>query len=365
MKRLFLLLAVIFFFTGTSQSQIEQDFANVPNIHSLTNKCWQFYGTALVSPVNSSNKYLALTPPTVDGSSWIRTPYIHLTSSSKLSFTYQLSEALAIGANRTISVSLLGLDGQATKLQELTVDGTAGTRPFTFTVAAPANEVKRLFIEVKASGNESASLFIDNLKIDGTFDYNPPYACKEGDDGATSIHYLKNFKGQVSTSRLFLQWTVVENENNGHFEIERSADGRNFLPVASQKATARVAVEDYSHEEAFGGSAYYRLKLVSKAGIKMYSNVLFFKSNPAGQGLTLLQNPVQHTLKIGFNAERRTIALVSLYTLSGTKTFTRQIDVQKGYNTPSFALDGQIKQGIYLVEVVYDQVRLTAKVLKD
>jgi len=365
MKRFLLLIAVVLVSVSTTFSQIAQDFANVPNIHSLTNKCWQFYGTALVSPADSYDKYLSLTSPTINGTSWIRTPYIHLNTASTINFAYQLSEPLSGKATRTITVSLIGLDGKPTLVKELTLGEQDGTKPFLFSAVSPINGALRLSIAVTASGNESTSLSVDNFKIDGTFDYNPPYACKDNEDGMTSIHYLKNFKGQVSAGRVHLQWTVVENENNGYFEIERSTDGRNYQAAATLKATARVAVEDYTHEEVLSNSAYYRLKLVSKSGIRMYSNVLFFKSTASGQDLSVLQNPVQQTLKLGFNAERKATAVVSLYNAAGTRVFHRQFDVQKDYNRPVFTLDAQMKSGVYFVEVVSDQTRLTTKLLKE
>lgn len=365
MKRFFLYLTASLFLFISGNAQINQDFASVTNIHALTNKCWQFYGASLVSPETSYDKFLSLTSPTVNGTAWVRTAYIQLTSSSAISFSYQAAQALPDGATRTISVSVLGLNGIPTLLKQAALTPQDGTRPYTFSCVSPVNDVQRLVIEITSAGDEAVPVYIDNLKVEGTFDYNPPYSCKEGNDGATSIHYLKSFTGQSAASRVDFQWTVVENENNKYFEIERSTDGRNFSPVATLNATENVAVESYRYQSVLTASAFYRLKLVSKGGIRMYSNVLFFRNEPAGKDLSLLQNPVTHTLKLQFYAEAQTKATVALYSVNGTRVLQRVIAAQKGHNLLALPLDATVKPGMYVVEVVNGNMRATTKMVKQ
>ncbi|HUC80244.1 MAG TPA: T9SS type A sorting domain-containing protein [Flavisolibacter sp.] len=365
MKCLFLPALLLLFAAGTAIGQVEQNFNTTPDLHSLTLKCWQFSGTSLQSSTAANEKYLSLTTPTGTASSWFQTPFMQLNGSKKISFTYQLANALPNGATRTVSVKLLGPDGKQTVVKEWLLDERTDTKSKNFTAIASATEAQRLLIEVAANGSQTTSLYIDNLKMEASFNNQPPYSCQEGPGGVASIHYLKTFKGQLSDNRVQLQWTVVENENNGHFEVEHSTDGRNFTSVATIKATTRVAVEDYQYQQTVTGSAYYRLKLVSKSGVRMYSDVLFFKAATAAEGLQLLQNPVRHTVKLGFYASEKATASFSLYNTNGTKLLEQRFAVQKGYCQATFPLPAQVTTGIYLAEVICGGQRLTGKILKE
>jgi hypothetical protein len=365
MKRVFLLFAATAFFVSSSFCQINQDFVNIPYLHSLSNQCWQFYGTQLTTSPTSGDKYLSLTPPTIDGTAWVKTAYMHLTKASSISFSYQMAAPLLTGTSRKLAVRLLGLDGTSTPLGEVKINQDAGTAPFSFQATSPITGVQRLVVEVTSAGNDLTALYLDNLVVDGNYEYNPPYACRDKEDGAVSIHYLKSFSGQMATDRVRLQWIVAENENNKHFEIERSNDGKEFKTIGTVTATGKVAVETYNYEEVLTAHSYYRLKLVSRTGIRMYSNVLFFKSPSSEAILTLLQNPVQQVLRLGFTAESKNAALLTVYNLNGVRIYQRHFQAQKDYNQLSFPLDAQITPGIYIAEIVCGQKRMTARLLKE
>lgn len=366
MKHFFLFVAAVFTTLLTVFGQVKLDFENISSLNVLTDKCWQFYGTALTSSRNATNKCLSLNPPSADGASWIQTAYIELTSASAISFTYQLAGRLSNGASRRLYVRLLGIDGTYTPVGAITLDHQSNTTPFTFSATSPISGVQRLVIEVTSSGNPSTALYLDELIIGGTFEYNLPYGCKANEDGVASIHYLKSFRGQLSGDKAQLEWTVAENENNSYFEVEKSSDGKEFKSIAHIKSTAKVAEEVYSYSDPLQPHAYYRLKLVSKNNIRMHSNVVFLKSNLAtANSLTLLQNPVQHSLKFSFVSDTKSASVLTVYNLSGSKIFQTNFQTVKGYNVITTPFGPQLKTGMYLLEVVYANHRSTAKFSKE
>lgn len=365
-KQLFAFFTAIACSALSAFGQVSQNFETVTSLNSLTSNCWQFMGASLSNSAAAGARNIAINPVSVGSSAWVITPYINLNTSSSISFAYKISKPLSAGASRTISVRLAGVDGKSTPVGSITLDHQAATTLYTFSGKSPVTAVQKLVIEVQATGDLSTTVHVDNFAIAGSFNYNPPYKCREGGDGATTIHYLKSFQGVLAGENVQLQWTVAENENNNYFEVEKSTDGNDFKSVAVIKASARVAVESYSFSDPAQTKAYYRLKLVSKANIRMYSNVVFFKSGAtAAGGLTLLQNPVQQSLKFGFTSENKTAGLLTIYNQSGIKIFQKEFQAWKGYNFITAQLDAQFKSGLYLLEVTNQDKRNTVMFLKD
>ena len=366
MKQFFVLFAAFACSISSAFGQVSQNFETITSLNSLTSNCWQFMGASLSTTPVSGARNIAINPVSVGGSAWVMTPYIDFSTSSTISFGYKISNLLPAGSSRIISVRLLGIDGKSTPVGSITLDQQSVTTLYTFSGKSPVTGVQKLVIEVAATGDLSTTVHVDNFAIAGNFNYNPPYKCREGGDGATSIHYLKTFQGVLAGDNVQLQWTVAENENNNYFEVERSTDGNEFKSIAVINATARVAVESYTFSDPAQTKAYYRLKLVSRGNIRMYSNVVFFKNGGTVTGtLSLLQNPVQQSLKFGFTSENKIAGTLTVYNQSGIRVFQKNIQAWKGYNFISAQLDANLKTGLYLLEVTYQDKRNTVMFLKD
>ncbi len=106
----------------------------------------------------------------------------------------------------------------------------------------------------------------DNQTIDAGFHYNTilPVA-------------LISFEAQlVNNNEVVLKWATASEEDNKHFIVERSADGRDFeaIGVVEGNGTSNV-VNTYSLDDLdpFYGANYYRLKQVDYDGDYEYSQV--------------------------------------------------------------------------------------------
>ena len=98
----------------------------------------------------------------------------------------------------------------------------------------------------------------------------------------------------------------------------------------------------------------------------MYSAVLFIKKQAATtSALSLLQNPVQSTLKFSFQSGINAATQVTVYNTLGVKVYQTSFAAQKGTNTIAMTLDGQIKGGTYVLEVMNATNRNSAKFLKN
>ena len=362
MKQIFTLFVLLVCTFLTGLAQVTQNFETVPNLAGLTGNCWQFSGVSLAT---TEGKSLAINPTTNGTTAWASTPYINLTTSSTIKFSYKLSKGLVAGASRKVAVQLVAIDGKSTAVATVSLNELSKGQ-YTFQAKSPLTGVQRLVIEVSATGDAATALLVDNLDIAGDYNFNAPYGCRERGDGTLSIHYLKTFQGLLSGDKVQLQWTVAENENNNYFEVEKSFDNIDFKTVATINATTKTGEASYTHIDPLQAKAYYRLKVISKTNIRMYSNVVVFKPETASTAaLALLQNPVQESLKFGFVSQSKVQAMVNVYSLSGIKVYQTTFQAWKGYNVITTPLDAQLKGGAYLLEVATVDNRTTARFLKN
>jgi hypothetical protein len=83
------------------------------------------------------------------------------------------------------------------------------------------------------------------------------------------------FKTVISKDRVTLDWAVGNNGDADRFEVERSADGKNFKMIALVFTSEDDGAANYSYFERLKNKKqYYRLKKISKDQKVEYSGVV-------------------------------------------------------------------------------------------
>lgn len=208
-----------------------------------------------------------------------------------------------------------------------------GLPPTETYTAFAQNDVYATPVQTPVSGNPlSAELLIDPevsegtlaVQPDGNFTFTPETdfpggtvhlayrACYDGNCDTATLAVVVNtlnvplpvkivsFRGKMSGCEAVLHWQAQADDNFSHFELEQSADGRSFQPVARINACISNRVTDFEHRVLQpNGTFLYRLKLVEKDGSIAYSATVAVKSvcqnesavqvypNPARDWLTL------------------------------------------------------------------------------
>ena len=88
---------------------------------------------------------------------------------------------------------------------------------------------------------------------------------------------LVSFTGQQLDGQVQLKWQSSEEKNTSHFEVERSADGKNFSQVLTKKAqgnSASLVSYNAIDNSPLAGTSYYRLKMVDLDGTFEYSKLV-------------------------------------------------------------------------------------------
>ncbi|MDZ7881200.1 MAG: agmatine deiminase family protein [Saprospiraceae bacterium] len=118
---------------------------------------------------------------------------------------------------------------------------------------------------------------------------------------ALPIH-LADFDGYPANGVNVLKWTTASEENNSHFEIERSQNGTKFefiSKVTGAGTTQEKQLYTYSDTDLLKDKThYYRLKQVDFDGKETYSKVVAISDNKGLTQLKIYPNPTDEDIEI-------------------------------------------------------------------
>jgi hypothetical protein len=245
--------------------------------------------------------------------------------------------------------TLSGVTGNATTLSNLNVTRQAGTTCF-------AN-----FVE--GNGATSVLLQTANGQVNGVswIQVETPGFSNFYLMGGTVPLFidLKDISANNVGNRHKVEWTTAREERGEYFELERSADSKNFSLLARIDSKGDAGTHTYWDQSPLNGTSYYRLKLVHSDGKTSYSKVV--SAALTGTGIfevKALPNPVSHILKVLISGGS-TEAVVTLSDVTG-KTL-RTYSVAGG----EVAIDmSAMAQGIYMVKYQDESHTQTIKVSK-
>ena len=115
---------------------------------------------------------------------------------------------------------------------------------------------------------------------------------------------LISFTASLQTNKALLTWKTASENNNSHFNVEQSIDGRNFKSIGKVTGAGNSSIEkNYSflHSAVAEGKNYYRLAQVDFDGTTKYSSIVSLNFL-ADLKLRIEPNPVQSTLVVQANS---------------------------------------------------------------
>ena len=144
-----------------------------------------------------------------------------------------------------------------------------------------------------------------------------------------------------------LKWTVTNEFNVAHYDVEFSADGRNFTSIGQVAASSINDVNKYYgfiHGSPVNGTNYYRIKMIDKDGSFKYSPIRDAAINVSG--VLVYPNPFKHALNVVMQTATGAVKL-RIMDLSGRvimqQTFTGSATVNN--------LE-KLSSGVYILQVI-------------
>jgi hypothetical protein len=162
---------------------------------------------------------------------------------------------------------------------------------------------------------------------------------------------LSSLNGRLNTeTEATIAWTSALEENSFKYEVQRSADGKNFVTVGTVKAagTSLDAIK-YSFNDPLPGAGgyFYRLNMIDIDGKAELSKVVYVNSKK-GSGIVtkLFPNPFNSEVQLigATSADLNTPGAIKVFSVSGQQINFRIV----GAN--AIAIDPNAPKGMYLLK---------------
>jgi hypothetical protein len=375
MKQIFTLCslgATMFFINPASSQTISEQFEN--DSAALAASCWQFIGMNFATNPGPHSQYVIngmgslYSDPPVNQTDLriVRTPMLAVGNSITVSFNYRLTTLLSGLQTRTIELDLtssIGVPVQtlATINMDINTNNNTLVQLFsqTFTVNTPANY--RLAIVISGTnGGGNSRISIDDL-VENAHVLGCPL-------NSTLPVTLTSFLGNLNDGKVILQWAVAQNEDDDHFEVEKSTDGKTFKTAAVVMTSMKGGAESYFYSETMNAEKlYYRLKMFDKNQVITYSKTIMLNSKTItdGSALRIINNPSTDKLTLSFSSEKNQAMEIKIYDMAGRLQMDEKMNAYQGGNLINVPLNSAFKTGMYAVELSNASERQTAKFVKQ
>lgn len=177
-----------------------------------------------------------------------------------------------------------------------------------------------------------------------------------------------SFSVKPESQGAVLTWSTEHELNTDFFEIERSLDGQNYIPVGRIDAAVN---SEFKTNYKFNDNlltvnervVYYRIRLQLKNGPSYYSKIIRFKHQWVQQ-LAVFPNPVVQSSIIQFRSSHSSNGCIYLVSSLGEIVLKKNIFVQKGFNSFHFSEMASVPTGIYSIKVIAGEEAISTSVLK-
>jgi Secretion system C-terminal sorting domain len=173
------------------------------------------------------------------------------------------------------------------------------------------------------------------------------------------INYFNASKGNGTNT---LNWLASCSSTQAIFEIERSADGKNFTAINTITATQERCTQPFTFVDNANltGPVYYRIKSIDIDGGAKYSATIKLGDLPKNRQLTaVLPNPVSDRAQLNITASKKDRVELSVFSIEGKIVQRNIIDLQAG--TSIINLDVvNLQKGVYTVRGVFSDGQIGA-----
>ncbi|CAN5575509.1 hypothetical protein BH11BAC1_BH11BAC1_07760 [soil metagenome] len=151
-----------------------------------------------------------------------------------------------------------------------------------------------------------------------------------------------------------LTWITASELNNERFEIERSADGNNFIIIGVVEGAGNSTVtHTYKYQDPYSesGTIYYRLRQKDFDGTASLSEIIAVKrTEKPVQFASIFPNPATDVLMIALNKMNDEPTLLEIFDMYGKKIFTK--DILSGTKTEKIDLkQAGFTPGLYQIRI--------------
>jgi len=182
---------------------------------------------------------------------------------------------------------------------------------------------------------------------------------------------LVSFTGEHQNGENILEWLTAAEINVSHFEVERSANGKDFQKLGAVEAAGNSTeprAYNFVDSDLPAGGLYYRLRIVDLDNTYEYSDVVYLSTNSGvaiNQYINVVPNPFTDKFEVQFYQARSGQFQVVITDMAGRPVFDLTRQGSKGLVAVPLDLSTEAS-GSYLIQVIReDGMRLMRQVVKS
>jgi alpha-mannosidase len=130
---------------------------------------------------------------------------------------------------------------------------------------------------------------------------------------------LISFNGDKIKGINVLKWKSNNEVNFNRYELQRSADGQQFVTINTSIAKSGTGANYEFNDKNINTATpyYYRLKIINNNNTFSYSTTILIKADKDATNIVLYPNPVNEVLKMNFILDRQTRSSVTVINAAG------------------------------------------------
>lgn len=176
------------------------------------------------------------------------------------------------------------------------------------------------------------------------------------DGGPLPVRFASVHAYEVNDDNIDIEWSVSDESNIDHYEVERSADGNNFTKEAMIVAIGNnnsFIQYHYNTIKASLSNNYYRIKAIDKNANLVYSKIVSIKSGKVNEYITLNTDIGRHGM-IGLDMKEQEPGVyhIRLMTSYGAILTAKSFQHQKESSSETITVTKNLAKGIYMLEII-------------
>lgn len=165
---------------------------------------------------------------------------------------------------------------------------------------------------------------------------------------------LSAFSAQKSNNSISLSWLTSSEQNNSHFNIERSSNGKSFTTIGQVKGSGTTASSNkynFIDNNPLGGVNYYRLNAVEISGKTAFSKIVTVDFSSKGSNkLVAYPNPTKSALNVNYESIDDASLNIQVLDMTGKVHLTKQMEGLKGDNNIRLDIEN-LPNGAYFMRI--------------
>lgn len=154
-----------------------------------------------------------------------------------------------------------------------------------------------------------------------------------------------------------VKWTVENELNIDHYDIERSSEGRSFTKIASQAASGNngSATQNYTwlDREPFSGDNFYRIKSIGIGNDIKYSEIVKVNISGNASMIAVYPNPVKDGfIGLSFTDQPKGDYEVRLFGENGQVFIRQKISHPGGSQRVKIPVGSSLSKAVYNLEII-------------